>query len=102
MQFYDYTKNPNRIKKQNLPKNYYLIFSRDKNNEKKCIEFLKQGYNVAVVFKNLGKALRVGWHGFNVISGEKNDCRFLEPKGVVVGLTIKGHVDKRNKLFVEV
>ena len=37
-----------------------------------------------------GDALPGTWHGFPVIDGDLHDCRFLDPKGVVVGLRAKG------------
>lgn len=88
--FYDYTKNPLRYAQflsGKLPKNYRLVFSRSETNEAQCLEFLSKGGNVSVVFR---KSLPKAWKGFRVIDGDKTDLRFLDPKGVVVGLIAKG------------
>jgi hypothetical protein len=98
--FYDYTKNYKRFEKE-LPKNYYLTFSRSETNHDKAIELLKQGINVAIVFDVLPKT----YLGFDVINGDLDDLRFLDPKGVIVGLKYKkitgsGGAEK-NKLAFE-
>ena len=81
-----------------LPKNYNLTFSRSETNENDCISILKRGGNVAVVFR--GKALPTHWQGFPVINGDENDLRFLDPKGVVVGLSAKGKAKTDTSGFV--
>lgn len=43
--------------------------------------------NVAVVFKD---KLPSKWMSRRVIDGDKHDLRFLDPKGVIVGLVAKG------------
>lgn len=94
--FYDYTKNPNHIKKY-LNTNYKLTFSRSETNEAKAIEILKAGGNVAVVFSN---DLPTTFHGFNVINGDESDLRYFDPANVVVGLKAKGPAKKDNSGFV--
>jgi hypothetical protein len=86
IQFYDYTKLAGRFKKQ-LPANYHLTFSRSGENDHDCIQLLEAGHNVAVVFSG---ELPEAWQGFKVVDGDKNDLRFLDGKGVVVGLKAKG------------
>ncbi len=49
VQFYDYTKVFNRLTKE-IPSNYHLTFSKSENNDSECIQALKLGFNVAVVF----------------------------------------------------
>ena len=93
--FYDYTKNPNIYKKYKNT-NYSLTFSRSETNESKALEILKDGGNVAVVFKTLPKT----WNGFEVISGDDTDLRYFDPKNVVVGLTAKGDAKKDLSGFV--
>jgi hypothetical protein len=94
--FYDYTPNPNYIKKyQNS--NYKLTFSRKEDNEAKCIEVLKNGGNVAVVFAN---ELPQFWNGYPVINGDETDLRYFDPENVVVGLTAKGKAKKDVSGFV--
>jgi hypothetical protein len=100
-QFYDYTKNYFRMMSflsGNLPANYSLTFSRSETNESQCLEVLKRGGNVAVVFRS--KTLPATWNGFRVINGDENDLRFLDPKGVVVGLSAKGKAKKDTSGFV--
>ena len=100
-QFYDYTKNHFRMLSflnGKLPANYSLTFSRSETNESECLEVLKRGGNVAVVFRS--KTLPATWNGFRVINGDENDLRFLDPKGVVVGLSAKGKAKKDTSGFV--
>lgn len=98
--FYDYTKNPLRYAQflsGKLPKNYRLVFSRSETNEAQCLEFLAKGGNVSVVFR---KSLPKAWKGYRVIDGDKTDLRFLDPKGVVVGLVAKGKAKADKSGFV--
>ena len=94
IQFLDYTKNVRRFKRA-LPKNYHLTFSRSETNEAACKALLEQGHNVAVVFAHGLPVKRKLW-GFRIIDGDKHDLRFLDPKGVIVGLTPKGAKAKRD------
>ena len=99
-QFYDYTKNFVRMLSYlsgAMPSNYSLTFSRSETNETQCLEVLKRGGNVAVVFR---KELPTHWQGFPVINGDENDLRFLDPKGVVVGLKAKGKAKTDTTGFV--
>ena len=89
LQFYDYTKIPQPWKRT-LP-NYHLTFSFSGENLADCKQALEHGVNVAVVFAG---GLPSEWHGHRVVSGDDNDLRFLDPKGVVVGLTPKGDARK--------
>jgi len=100
VQFYDYTKNPNRMKAYlngEFPKNYHLTFSRSECNDKVCEEILKLGGNVAVVFQ---KELPKTWNGYKVIEGDKTDLRFLDDSNVIVGLAAKGEAKKAKTNFV--
>lgn len=98
VQFYDYTKNPFRFQKK-LPNNYHLTYSRSENkfSQKWTKTLLKQGHNVAVVFNNVPTE----YLGHEVINGDDHDLRFLDKKGVVVGLTAKGEAKKDKSGFVE-
>lgn len=88
VQFYDYTKRENR---RNLPTNYHLTLSRSETNEVACFT-PSQPYNVAVVFNS--KVLPTEYKGRPVVNGDDTDLRFLDPVGVVVGLTAKGKAKK--------
>ena len=83
---YDYTKDPFKIELNNLP-NYNLTFSFSGGNWKWCEKFLNEKKaNVAVVFEN---HIPETYLGFDVIDGTINDERFLDKKGVIVGLKYK-------------
>lgn len=92
IQFYDYTKNPKRFDIE-LPNNYHLTFSRSETNEATAIKLLQRGFNVAWVFNKLPET----FEGFNVIAGDETDLRFLDKKGVIVGLTYKQNTGKGGK-----
>lgn len=100
--FYDYTKNPARMhqfllskrNRSSWPSNYYLTFSLAEDNREQAIKFLKRGGTIAAVFNVKGGRFKddlpATWMGFKVIDGDKHDYRFLDEKGVVVGLRAKG------------
>lgn len=99
VQFYDYTKHP-KPWLRTLP-NYHLTFSHSGRNVQDCLEALQRGINIAVVFTTRrGEALPNAWNGFPVIDGDLHDCRFLDPRGVVVGLRAKGMAKGLNSPFV--
>jgi len=88
VQFYDYTKIPNR---RNIPSNYHLTFSRSEVNEQEALQVLSAGVmNVAVVFDELPKK----WAGVTVVDGTETDLRFLDDRAVVVGLKANGKAKK--------
>lgn len=90
VQFYDYTSNFARMMKflnGELPSNYHLTFSRKENNQWDCVRVMERGGNVAAVFH---KELPESFLGVKVINGLINDLRFLDPKGVIVGLLALG------------
>ena len=93
VQFLDYTKNPNRLRRA-LPSNYDLTFSLSESNLHDALDVLASGKNVAVVFAD---GLPESWHGYRVINGDLHDLRHLDPKGVVVGLSPKGNKAKRDQ-----
>jgi hypothetical protein len=89
LQFYDYTKSISRMNKflrGEMPKNYHLTFSVDESNFEQAIDILSKGGNVAMVFDEVPNI----YAGYKVIDGDKNDLRFLDRKGVIVGLKAKG------------
>jgi len=94
--FYDYTKNPNHVKKY-LNSNYKITFSRSEINDDNVIDILKNGGNVAIVFKN---DLPATYFGFPVINGDDTDLRYFDPKNVIIGLKAKGKAKKDNSGFV--
>lgn len=94
--FYDYTKNYNYIRKYQ-GSNYKLTFSRSEINELDAYRTLKDGGNIAIVFKNI---LPEFWHGFKVINGDLTDLRYFDPNNVVIGLKAKGDAKKDLSGFV--
>jgi hypothetical protein len=93
--FYDYTKDPRRPA-ETLPANYSVTFSFSGENLADALFTLETGGNVAVVFATAkGRALPESWNGFPVIDGDESDLRFLDPRGVVVGLRLKGQGSRR-------
>lgn len=97
VQFYDYTKGLARMIKfltGQMPSNYHLTFSRSESNEDSCRIVMGMGGNVAVVYHNQLKKTRLKK---KVISGDVHDLRFLDPKGIVVGLVAKGTKGKADK-----
>jgi len=94
VQFYDYTKINNR-KVSHIP-NYHLTFSKADGNDMDTRIAMSSGMNVAVVFKDVPKT----YLGRPVINGDETDLRFLDPKGVIVGLKAKGKAKKDTTGFV--
>ena len=96
IQFTDYTKSFKRAlahAQGKLPANYHLTFSHSEKNEAQCVEILRAGGNVAVVFAG-GAPTR--WNGFPTIDGDAHDLRHLDGRGVVVALSPKGNKAKRD------
>jgi hypothetical protein len=100
VQFYDYTKVLGR--KVNGIKNYQLTFSAADGNDIDVIKAIAQGYNIATVF-GIKKTLPMPeyYNGLPVFNGDESDLRFLDPKGVVVGLYAKGKAKKDETGFVK-
>ena len=88
-QFYDYTKVLGR-KVGHLP-NYHLTFSKADGNDSDVAEALLQGMSVVAVYD----AIPAG-----VPSADETDLRFLDPKGVMLGLKAKGRAKKDYSGFV--
>ena len=101
IQFYDYTKDHFKVHANILP-NYNLTFSFSGHNWKHAQHFLeKKMANVAVVFKNIVPS---SYEGFTVVNGDQSDERFLDQKGVIVGLkykTPKGVKYEKTKFVVD-
>jgi hypothetical protein len=100
LQFYDYTKVLGR-KVKDIP-NYNLTFSAADGNDADVTKAIEQGYNIAVVF-GMKKTLAMPefYNGIPVFNGDESDLRFLDPKGVVVGLYAKGKAKKDTSGFVK-
>jgi hypothetical protein len=100
IQFYDYTKILGRKVKGIA--NYHLTFSAADGNDLDVYRALAEGMNVATVF-GIKKTLPMPetYNGRPVFNGDESDLRFLDPKGVVVGLYAKGKAKKDTSGFVK-
>jgi hypothetical protein len=97
VQFYDYTKAPISVRRA-LPPNYYLSYSfSEKTTDQVFIDTMKAGRNIVAVFD--GQELPNTWNGYEVIDGDKHDLRFLDKKGVIVGLRPKRGLGKIDSAF---
>ncbi len=95
LQFYDYTKSLTRIANYangKLPKNYHLTFSHSEDVSDATVkDVLNRGVNVAVVYG--GGTLPIDdFGGVEVLNGDADDLRFLDPMGKIVGLLYKSTV----------
>lgn len=94
VQFYDYTKVLGR--KVADYKNYHLTFSAADGNDADVNKAIAQGMNVTVVFDKIPTEYK----GKPVFNADETDLRFLDPKGVVLGLKAKGRAKKDRTGFV--
>jgi hypothetical protein len=100
VQFYDYTKILGR-KFRDIP-NYHLTFSAADGNDGDVLKAIAQGYNIATVFGiKKTEPMPESYNGLPVFNGDDSDLRFLDPKGVVVGLYAKGKAKKDTSGFVK-
>ena len=100
VQWYDYTKIANR---RNVPDNYHLTWSYSGANPKYSDMMdtaVSNGMNVAVVFRTKG-TIPASFKGLPTVDGDKNDLRFLDPKGVAVALYAKGKAKHDTSGFVQ-
>jgi hypothetical protein len=94
--FYDYTKSEKNLIVTDALKvpNYHLTFSYSGSvlNYESCQKALGMGYNVAVVFgtKDPSRFPKT-FMGYPVINGDETEYRPSDPKGVIVGLTVRGN-----------
>jgi hypothetical protein len=93
--WYDYTKHPTRAL-TNRDTFYHFTYSHGGiGTMDKTIQHVEAGVNATVVFATKkGHPLPAHWNGFKVIDGDLHDLRFLDPKGVIVGLRAKGKAKK--------
>ena len=97
---YDYTKITKKALQWAaglLPSNYHITFSKSESNDLDVAKVLGAGGNVAVVFE---KGLPDSYLGKAVGDGDYSDARFLDVKGVVVGLKAKGQAKADESGFV--
>ena len=88
IQFYEYTKRVDLIKKNAGIPNVHYTFSKHENHSTKQVKaVLDKGINVTVVYNGL---VPKQWQGLDVIDGDKHDRRFEDKTGKIVGLKLKG------------
>jgi hypothetical protein len=104
VQFYDYTKLPNR---KNIPANYHLTFSLADGNDTFARAALANGMNVAAVFRDkdtvaryMESGIEIGGTSVPVARGDDTDLRFLDASGHVIGLYAKGNAKRDASGFV--
>jgi hypothetical protein len=97
--FYDYTK---ILGRKIVNSNYHLTFSAADGNDADVHAAIQEGYNIATVFGiKKTQSLPETYMGLSVINGDDSDLRFLDPKGVIVGLYAKGKAKKDTTGFVK-
>ena len=89
VQFYDYTKVLGRKVAQY--KNYHLTFSKADGNDADVAKALASGMSVVAVYDEIPEG---------VPSADETDLRFLDPKGIMLGLKAKGRAKKDYSGFV--
>lgn len=101
VQFYDYTKIANR-KVSQIP-NYHLTWSYSRASKEYAygiVRAMHNGMNTAIVFRDVYD--KATWQGYPVVDGDKDDLRFLDPKGGhIVALYAKGKAKKDTSGFVQ-
>jgi len=94
--FYSYTKIKSKVSQAiagTLPKNYHVTYSWSERAKLADVKsYVKAGVNVAVPFYDkatMKPVIPTRWEGMEVIDGDVSDLRFLDKKGVIVGLKTK-------------
>lgn len=96
VRLYDYTKRPVKYV-ADAPIHYTYSLDVGAGREEHAMDYLRAGGNVAVVFRG---GLPETWNGYPVIDGDVTDVRYLDPRGVVVGLKAKGKAKTDTSGFV--
>lgn len=98
VQFYDYTKDANRI----VPSNYDLTFSYSGVNSFREYndKAIAKGMRIAVVFRTEA-SIPATFNGLSCIGGDDSDVRHVEEKNVIVALYAKGKARYDNSGFVQ-
>jgi len=98
VQFYDYTKDINKVL-SNIPKNYHLTFSYSGRNINNCKLAILRGLNIAVVFDT--SLFPDTFLNMPVINGDDTDYRPLDQKNSIVGLTFKKIANKSDNELIK-
>jgi hypothetical protein len=113
VKFYEYTKRP-LSQQGKVPANLHLTFSYSERDDaaERALAYLAAGHGVAAVFNVAKGNLPDTWSipskrgpgaipAVQVIDGDKHDARFLDPRGVIVGLSAKGRAKHDTSGFVQ-
>ncbi|HTI78968.1 MAG TPA: hypothetical protein VL614_00805 [Acetobacteraceae bacterium] len=97
---YDYTKVASRAKR--VRPTYHVTFSLSAGNDNAAGAWLRNGGNVAVVFRtaDLPATYTIDGETRPVVNGDDSDLRFLDDVGVIVGLKAKGKARRDQSGFV--
>lgn len=108
VQFWEYTKRPDLALKLNKLPNVQATYSHNEHTTNRITGImLANGINIAMVFdlwSRKGGDLPASVGSVPVIDGDVHDLRFLDPKGVIVGLRLKSITkpgEKVNLQFVQ-
>jgi hypothetical protein len=94
--FYDYTKIFGKIVKYgHCSDKYKQTFSFSGENKEQCIEALKLGNNIAMVYKGTMPTI---WNGYEVVDGDVSDEEMFKYSGKVLALKLKGNKQKKAKV----
>jgi hypothetical protein len=103
--FYEYTKRPELALKLNKYKNVHVTYSHNERTTNRILgAMIEAQINVAMVFHTKkGKPLPSHVGTLPVIDGDLTDLRFLDAKGVIVGLRLKSlrKVSNTNTSFIQ-
>lgn len=99
--FYDYTKNPHKVRRYGKGSKYALIFSRAEDNGETANRLLFEGHKVSAVFKDPEHL--PNFNGYPIINGDERDDLiidiFAQPYGKIIGLKAKGDAKKDSTGF---
>lgn len=105
VQFWEYTKRPDLALKLNKLPNVQATYSHNEHTTNRITGImLANGINIAMVFdlwSRKGGDLPANVGSVPVIDGDVHDLRFLDPKGVIVGLRLKSITKPNEKLNLQ-
>lgn len=105
VQFWEYTKRPDLALKLNKLPNVQATYSHNEHTTNRIMgTMLANNINIAMVFdlwSRKGGDLPASVGSVPVIDGDIHDLRFLDPKGVIVGLRLKSITKPNEKLNLQ-
>ena len=99
VQFYDYTKIPNRLVPDTSIYDLTFSYSGVPEYQRFVKTAVDMGMRLAVVFRYRTQIPK-HFMGMDVVDGDDSDLRFLEPQGVVSALYAKGSAVHDHSGFV--